>query len=702
MEAFETLRPQDFTKLRNSSGISDEIIRARGYRHVYSRVDKDNYSARGFEKFVSRFPALEIPVYGPDGKSSVVQLRPDIPRVVDGKPIKYEWLPGEPLRLDVHPLLIDRVKGTEPLYITEGILKADSAVSRGLCCIGLMGVTGYKGKNSQGGTTAFAEWDLINLKDRLVYIVFDSDIVEKLGVMKALVALESFLKAKQANPVRITLPGGPDGEKVGLDDFFVQGGNVEKLRALAVVPPTEAAIEPIVEQLNRKYALLTQAHYYVEEGTDQFGQATFVAHTLSELRNIHANKLVERGGGLVNPIDLWNKHPKRREYKFMDLLPGKPQSECGNVLNMWRGWHVQPKAGACDLILAHIRTRIANGDEAICGKVLDLLAFHVQNPLEKIRIALVLRSKTGGTGKGLLGEYLQKIYGPHFVRAESKRAVVGQFNAHLAQALMIFVDEATFGGDIQSANVLKTLISEPTRDLEHKGKDVVRVRNLAMLIIAGNASHLVHVEAGDRRHFVLDVKEQKMPIAESTALVAEMNGEGAGAFLRFLMDRELPEAYNHHDVPETAARTEAKMLSMPPLERFTHGFLHDGKVSLKTDDGELRDLLWPVDEDFLKQDEWYSAFQQWCSKNRVHFAPDKPTFFRELAVGPRSLGLSLRRTRPGGRGQQFGASIVPPLDDARSIFAKACNLGDAAWDGATTVEEQRETIDAIRGEDDDA
>lgn len=76
------------------------------------------------------------------------------------------------MRLDIPPMvrvwLNDPAK---PLLITEGARKADSAVSRELCCIAVLGVWNFRGRNEHGGTTALADWELIALNGRRVYIV---------------------------------------------------------------------------------------------------------------------------------------------------------------------------------------------------------------------------------------------------------------------------------------------------------------------------------------------------------------------------------------------------------------------------------------------------------------------------------------------------------------------------------------------------
>lgn len=207
-------------KLFDDAGISAEVINARGYQTITKESHGESYKENGWGGLVRSMPALEIPIWNVHGRAACPQIRPDNPRLVSGKVIKYEWPRGENLCLDVNPLLLDRVKGTEPLVITEGVIKSDAAISRGLCAIGLLGVYGFRGRNIYGGITAFDDWQYINLKQRDVYIAFDSDVVQKPQVQKALTALRTFLQGKGAIVHTVYLPGGPEGEKVGLDDYF--------------------------------------------------------------------------------------------------------------------------------------------------------------------------------------------------------------------------------------------------------------------------------------------------------------------------------------------------------------------------------------------------------------------------------------------------------------------------------------------------
>jgi len=118
------------------------------------------------------------------------------------------------------------------LWITEGAKKADALASKGICAINLLGVWGFKGRNSFGAPALLADFDIVGWKGRSVVIAYDSDITEKPQVNKAMRILQEHLQRKGANVLVLHLPPGPDGEKTGVDDFLARGNNVEDLRKL--------------------------------------------------------------------------------------------------------------------------------------------------------------------------------------------------------------------------------------------------------------------------------------------------------------------------------------------------------------------------------------------------------------------------------------------------------------------------------------
>ncbi len=188
----------------------------------------------GFSALQARVPALLLPIRDVFGEISTYQLRPDTPRIVDGKPRKYETPPGTRMVLDVPPLARAALADPKvPLFITEGVRKADAAVGLGLCCVALLGVWNFRGTNDQGGKAMLADWEQIALNQRLVYVGFDSDAMSKPGVYAALERLTAWLRRRQAEVFIVFLPAGPGGIKTGLDDFIAAGHGVDALLAHA-------------------------------------------------------------------------------------------------------------------------------------------------------------------------------------------------------------------------------------------------------------------------------------------------------------------------------------------------------------------------------------------------------------------------------------------------------------------------------------
>ena len=215
-----------------ASGISPEVIEERGYRSSESASD---LARLGFGKGQCNHPALIVPLRDARGEIVSYQIRPDSPRLVDGRPLRYESPRGASAVVDVPPRCAPMLRDPQiPLLITEGAKKADAAASRGLCCASVTGVWSWRGSNALAGRTALPDWESIALNGgRPVYLVFDSDVTVKRDVHAALVRLRDFLAGRGAVVRVVYLPPGAHGEKCGLDDYLAAGHTAQELLALA-------------------------------------------------------------------------------------------------------------------------------------------------------------------------------------------------------------------------------------------------------------------------------------------------------------------------------------------------------------------------------------------------------------------------------------------------------------------------------------
>lgn len=239
-----------------ASAIAAWVATKRGYRTV-TRDDDALLKQLGFSD-EQRFhvPALLIPLYDVHGDLVKHELRPDVPRIIDGKEAKYDGPPGKPAVLDVHPsarVSWDKVAHT--ILITEGTKKADAALSAAnhtghpILVIALQGVAAWC-----SGGAANADWMHLRLRGRDVYVCYDSDVMVNPRVRGELEKLITYLRGRGAHARPIYLPAGPGGAKVGMDDFLAAGHTLADLLNLV-----EPELRPSATSVARPFAAYTVA-----------------------------------------------------------------------------------------------------------------------------------------------------------------------------------------------------------------------------------------------------------------------------------------------------------------------------------------------------------------------------------------------------------------------------------------------------------
>jgi Domain of unknown function (DUF3854) len=211
----------DEHRARLERALTLDAITARGYTSILRGqcAGLENlgyaYYQRRSGLLVPRYPVLSVNADG-SPRAGGSQLRPDHPRIHHGRSIKYESPQGQLNCIDAHPFVRPLLPRREiPLFLTEGIIKGDAAVSAGLCCLSLCGVWSWRGAVERGGApVALPDFDALALRGRRVFIVFDADVMVKPAVHQSLVRLKPYLEAKGAEVRVIYLENGD------LEDHF--------------------------------------------------------------------------------------------------------------------------------------------------------------------------------------------------------------------------------------------------------------------------------------------------------------------------------------------------------------------------------------------------------------------------------------------------------------------------------------------------
>lgn len=375
-----------------------------------------------------------------------------------------------------------------------------------------------------------------------------------------------------------------------ISEHVLHQKNVEKYAIRQIERAKEWVIEPMLRQLNERYALVKNLGgkaMIVEELYDEIARRSRLTKMSAANFNIAwMNRLVQigtkdNGTPVYKPAGkFWLEHPLRREYDRLVFAPGH---DVPGAYNLWQGFGFEAREGDCSLILKHILDNVCNGIEEHNEYLLNWMARAVQHPNKSGQSAVILRGRQG-TGKSFFVKTFGELFGRHFLQVSDAKHLVGSFNAHLRDCVVLFGDEAFYAGDRKHESVLKTLVTEEVLHYEAKGVDSEQGPNYVHLLMASNNDWVVPADMDDRRFFVLDVSNAQAKNSEYFGAIAkQLDTGGYEALLHFLLHRDI-ENFQVRDVPKTDALRDQKTLSLEPVEEWWYNKLRDGSL-LEGDDG---------------------------------------------------------------------------------------------------------------------
>jgi|SRR5581483_8198127 len=398
----------------------------------------------------------------------------------------------------------------------------------------------------------------------------------------------------------------------------------------------------------------------------------------------------------------WFKWEHRRQYVGRGVVfePGSLLEVPHDMINLWRGFGVEPKQGDWSLMRDHIRDVICSGNEDHFQYLIKLLAYGVQHPDRPVGVVVAIRGEEGA-GKGFLWRNYGKLFGKHFKHIAQGEHLTGHFNAALADACFVFLDEALWAGDRKGEQILKALVTEDTFQLERKFCDPISVKNRLRIGIASNNDWIVPVGTRGRRNFVLHASDKYVdehdPAHEAYwgPLHAQFGDhapdDGRAAMLYDLLHMDLSQ-FNVRAVPNSAAKTEQKLLTQAGTEAWLFEILQDGAVTISTHG--LRHTLSKWDGTGMKitRDDAYDAYREFSQARREYKPPTRGQWSRKLR---QILNGCVSDERPRTDNPDRKRFLVfRPLVDCRKAYGEHVHAGDVAWDDpADEPEEAAGTIE---------
>ena len=364
--------------------------------------------------------------------------------------------------------------------------------------------------------------------------------------------------------------------KTWADDLDQKTPSRSERSALDAVPIDERT--KVVARYNEDYAvvLLGDRPAILFEGHDSENRPTVRLLSTTGFQEWVRPDRVWINERPVAASKVWLESPHRRQYHGLEFAPSGHAPP--GYFNLWKGFAVDPDPKAsCQLFLDHIAENVCNGNEAHFAWVMGWFAQMIQNPETKLGTSLVFRGPQG-VGKSIVGDEIGKLLGRHYRPVSSERFVTSRFNSHLADCLLLQLEEATWGGDHAAAGMLKDLITGTHQLIEYKGKEPYRVRSYVRVHITSNNEWVVPAGPEERRFSVLDVGEQQIQnTAYFVKIRRQMTAGGSGALLHYLQTLDLTDI-PLHTVLQTTALRDQKMASMRPEMLWWLDLLHDGAL----------------------------------------------------------------------------------------------------------------------------
>ncbi|EPP1148897.1 primase-helicase family protein [Yersinia enterocolitica] len=402
-----------------------------------------------------------------------------------------------------------------------------------------------------------------------------------------------------------------------------------------------------LEELNRIYThvLAFGDHHIASMRANPVTGETHAFQTLNSFRNNFLDIGRVAGRKLGEAWLQWPGHSKRLD--GVGFYPNPSLCPTG-VYNLFAGLALQPAEGDCMPYLQHLERVICAGNGEAYQYLISWLAHLFQKPEEKPSVAVVMKS-IEGTGKGSMVRPLLDIFGMYGIQVNGPGQIAGRFNSTIANKLFVFIDEAELT-DSRSADRLKAIISEPTINLERKGKDPEPMPNYARFIFASNHERVIRAGMRERRYLVLEPdSSQAQDRGYFDQLHQWINHGGAARLLDYLLSYDL-SGFDPRRAPVTAALVEEKLASLPPVYQFIYSEIWEGKPFNS--------------QDRVFASEMVSRFMTWSESHgeEVREASARSALGK---VMPR-LGMTVQGRSDRGKGRYYD---VPAIEALRDSFA---------------------------------
>ena len=348
-------------------------------------------------------------------------------------------------------------------------------------------------------------------------------------------------------------------------------------------------INGVVKEMNKRVRFVKATNEYIllEREQNEEGKLTdtWLLKKGKELIEYFDNETfttyIEGRAKEIHPFTLFRKSKLRKEvYK----IGFDPKNRRTDIFNLFRGFGITDtdckyaEKSKCQPLLDHIKNIWCNGNEKSYNYIMNLFAHYIQKPHIKSGVMLCLKSKQGA-GKGIVLEFLHKIIGEaHYCQNSNANSLFGNFNGVLEGKILVNLDEAFWGGDKALEGQVKNKVTEKKQYINKKNKEEYCVDDYSNYIITTNNDWFAGVDAGDRRHYCLELNNEYAGI--NTKRIKDYHKKVRDScvmsFANILYTRDIEE-FNPREFEKTPLLQDQVERNWNTAQSWFHQILLDGE-----------------------------------------------------------------------------------------------------------------------------
>ncbi len=221
-----------------------------------------------------------------------------------------------------------------------------------------------------------------------------------------------------------------------------------------------------------------------------------------------------------------------------------------------------------------------------------------------------------GTGKDTVGGYVGGLFPRNRVNIGNMHHLIGRFNGHFANALLVHVEEGFWSGDHQGENIAQ----EPRHGADRLDRAQGQGPRPDALcpcgcLMSSNDDWVVPATADERRYAVFDVDPRaRQPGGEYfEPIYAERDNGGLGALLHYLQPYDLTN-FKVRRPPQTKGLANQKIAGLKGFDRYWLEILQKGELPKEfdapSDDG------WPRSSTRIITTDLHQFYIEWFRHRR--------------------------------------------------------------------------------------